>query len=132
MVAEVPGSAGPGRSPVRWHAVADAAGLLALADRAGAAVLAADVPIGLPDRGDPALRRRGTTPAVGRAGRPRCSPRRTAPALAFTRYADARAELPSLSAQSFALVARIRDVGHRPAGSRAAACTTGSWSATRR
>ncbi len=109
VVAEVPGSAGPGRSPVRWHAVADAAGLLALADRVGAAVLAADVPIGLPDRGtrrcDVEARRRLSG---GRASSVFAAPHR--PALAFTRYADARADLPSLSAQSFALVARIRDV----------------------
>lgn len=94
---------------VRWHDAADAAALLALAQELGAAAVAADVPIGLPDGGtrvcdvEARARLRGQTASSVFA----------APARGVLRhrtYAAARAEFPSLSAQSFALVARIRDV----------------------
>jgi predicted RNase H-like nuclease len=76
---------------------------------AGAAAIGVDIPIGLP--------REGARPA-DRAARAFIGPRRSsvfpAPsraALAEATYAAARAVLPSLSAQSFALGAKILEVG---------------------
>ena len=107
VVAEV--GAGAGARGVRWHRASDMAGLLELAAGRGAQALAADVPIGLPEAGTRACdvqaraRLRG-----GGASSVFAAPARAA--LSFARYADARPHLPSLSAQAFALVARVRDV----------------------
>ncbi len=94
---------------VRWHHVVGMAALLDLARSTGAAAVAADVPIGLPERGlrdcDVQARQRLRG---GGASSVFAAPHRGA--LAFDTYAQARARLPSLSAQAFALVARIRDV----------------------
>ncbi len=103
VVAELRGRA------VRWHAVVGARALLALV---GDDVLAADVPIGLPDAGPRACdvaaraRLRGGGASSVFAAPPRA-------VLAHATYAAARPHAPSLSAQSFALVARIRDVDAR-------------------
>jgi predicted RNase H-like nuclease len=104
---------------VRWHLADDASGLLALQDRLGAPVLAVDVPIGLPDAGvrrcdveaRAALRGGGASSVF--AAPPRA-------VLSEATYAAGRAVSPSLSAQSFALVSRIRDVDEalRTAGAR--------------
>ena len=95
--------------PVRWHHVVGMGPLLALADELGAGAVAVDVPIGLPAGGvrasDVAARQRlrgGGSSSVF------ATPHRAA--LAFATYAEARPHLPTLSAQAFALVARIRDV----------------------
>lgn len=110
VVARVGGQAGGEAGPaVRWHLVPDPAALLALLRDTGAAALAVDVPIGLPDEGpracDVAARRRlrgGGTSSVFAA-----PPRRV---LGCRSYAEARPLAPALSAQAFALVPRIRDV----------------------
>ncbi len=91
---------------VRWHDAPDAGALLAMVD---GDVLALDVPIGLPERGlrdaDVAARR---VLAGGRASSVFAAPVRSV--LAHRTYAEARPAHPSLSAQTFGLVARIRDV----------------------
>lgn len=91
---------------LRWHDALDARSLLALV---GNAVLAMDVPIGLPDHGvreaDVEARREL---AGGRASSVFAAPVRGV--LACTTYAQARPAHPSLSAQTFGLVPRIRDV----------------------
>ena len=104
VVAEVPGR---GRS-VRWHVVTGAAALLALADDLGAAALALDVPIGLPEAGTRACDVEARRRLPGRASSVFAAPPRGA--LAHTTYAGARPHVPTLSAQTFALVPRIRDV----------------------
>ncbi|MCW2623230.1 MAG: putative hydrolase, partial [Frankiales bacterium] len=102
VVAEVSGAA------LRWHHVVGAEALAGLADRLGAQAVAVDVPIGLPETGvracdvqARALLRGGGASSVFAAP--------TRPALAERTYARARAAVPSLSAQSFALAERIRD-----------------------
>ncbi len=91
---------------LRWHDAPDARSLLALV---GDGVLAVDVPIGLPDHGvraaDVEARRRL---AGGRASSVFAAPVRGV--LAHRTYAEARPAYPSLSAQTFGLVPRIRDV----------------------
>lgn len=103
VVAEVGGDG------VRWHRADDAHQILALARRLGASAVALDVPIGLPEQGlracDVQARRRLRG---ARASSVFAAPTRGV--LALTSYPDARRYLPSLSAQTFALVARIRDV----------------------
>ncbi len=103
VVAEVSGRG------TAWHFAPDAAALLALADRVGAVAVAADVPVGLPGAGtrpcdvQARARLRGGGASSVFAAPPRA-------ALGFATYAAARPALPSLSAQAFALVARVRDV----------------------
>lgn len=101
---------------VRWHHVTGATALLALADELGADAVAVDVPIGLPEQG---LRRcdvQARARLGGRASAVFAAPVRGA--LAYRTYAEARPHLPAMSAQTFALVARIRDIdaGLRSAG----------------
>jgi predicted RNase H-like nuclease len=91
---------------VRWGWAADTAALLELA---GAAVLAMDVPIGLPSVGqvracDVAARRR----AGARRSSVFAAPPREV--LDCGTYSEARPLAPSLSAQAFGLVPRIREV----------------------
>jgi len=78
--------------------------------RVGAVAIALDVPIGLPDDGvracDVAARR--SLARGGGASSVFAAPTRRV--LSATGYAQARALQPSLSAQSFALVPRIREV----------------------
>ena len=94
---------------VRWHAVVDAEGLLDLAERVGAAAVAADVPVGLPESG---VRRCDVLARSQLGGRAAASvfaaPVRAV--LTARTYGQARALSPSLSAQAHALVPRIRDV----------------------
>lgn len=103
----------------RWHHVVGAVALLALAAELAADALAVDVPIGLPAGGtracDVQARRRLTG---GRASSVFAAPTRAT--LEFGTYAQARPHLPALSAQTFALVPRIRDVDEalRDAGPR--------------
>lgn len=104
VVAEVRDGAG-----LRWHGVVGAAELLALAAALDADAVAVDVPIGLPERGLRAcdvqarVRLRG-----GGASSVFAAPARSA--LGFGTYAEARPSLPTLSAQAYGLVGRIRDV----------------------
>jgi predicted RNase H-like nuclease len=91
-----------------WHHTADTRALLARARSLGAVALALDVPIGLPDEGvrpcDVAARAR-----LGRgASSVFAAPHRSV--LACGSYPEARLAQPSLSAQAFGLVPRIRDV----------------------
>jgi len=96
-------------APVRWHGVVGARAVLELAAEVDADAVALDVPIGLPEDGvrgcdqQARVRLRG-----GGASSVFAAPVR--PALAFRTYAEARPSLPALSAQTFALVERIRDV----------------------
>lgn len=108
-VDEVDGVDGPPGALIRWHLAADAAGLLALADATGAAAVAVDVPIGLPEHGLRACDRVARTRLRGGGASSvfAAPPRRVLPCSS---YAEARALVPSLSAQTWALVARIRDV----------------------
>jgi len=94
---------------LRWEWAADTAALLDLADRIGAAAVAADVPIGLPRVGE---RRPSDGLAAARLGARRSSvfPAPPREVLACPDYAAARAIAPSLSAQAFGLVPRIREV----------------------
>jgi predicted RNase H-like nuclease len=103
VVAEVAGA-----TPVRWHLVTGAAALLVLADEVGAAAVALDVPIGLPA----SRHRRCDREAYEALGARRSSVFMTPPrhVLEHDRYAAARAASPGLTAQSFALISRIRDV----------------------
>lgn len=94
---------------LHWAWAADTSALLALTDDVGAAAAALDVPIGLPATG----RRR----ACDDQARQRLGPRRSSVFAAPPRevlhcatYAQARPLAPSLSAQAFGLVPRIRDV----------------------
>jgi predicted RNase H-like nuclease len=103
VVAEhVPGA------PITWHLVTGAEELLRLADACGAAAVALDVPIGLPAAG----RRRCDEEAYASLGARRSSVFMTPSrhVLEHHRYAAARAASPGLTAQAFALIARIRDV----------------------
>lgn len=94
---------------VRWHGVVGAGELLALAAALDADAVAVDVPVGLPEQG---LRRCDALARErlrgGGASSVFAAPVRSA--LGFRTYAEARPALPSLSAQTFALVERIRDV----------------------
>jgi predicted RNase H-like nuclease len=98
-----------GEGALRWHAARDTAAVLELADEHDADAVALDVPIGLP-----ALGGRRACDDLTRA---RLGPRRSsvfaAPpreVLACGSYAQARPLAPSLSAQAFGLVPRIREV----------------------
>lgn len=98
-----------GEGELHWHWAADTAALLALADEHDADAVALDVPIGLP-----AL---GGTRACDRLARARLGARRSSVFAAPPRevlgcrtYAEARPLAPSLSAQAFGLVPRIREV----------------------
>lgn len=94
-----------------WHYAEDARALLGLAQSLGAARVAVDVPIGLAGSGT----RDADVQARARLGRPASSsvfaaPHRSVLEHVDGSYAEARAHHPSLSAQAFALVRRIKDV----------------------
>ena len=97
-----------GEAPRLWLAP-DTEHLLAVADELGAAAVALDVPIGLPEHG---VRRCDVAARLALAGGGASSvfaaPGRRV--LAAATYAEARALQPSLSAQAFGLVPRIREV----------------------
>jgi predicted RNase H-like nuclease len=84
--------------------------LLPLADELGADAVALDVPIGLPEDGTRAcdVEARRALAGGGRPSSVFAAPSRRV--LAAAGYAEARALQPSLSAQAFGLVPRIRDV----------------------
>jgi predicted RNase H-like nuclease len=98
-----------GEGELSWHAAADTQELLDLADEYEADAVAVDVPIGLPSLGarrmcdDLARRRLG-----GRRSSVFAAPPREV--LGCATYAEARPSAPSLSAQAFGLVPRIRQV----------------------
>lgn len=98
-----------GEGELSWEWAADSDALLALADDLGADALALDVPVGLPALGavrpaDALARRRlGARRSSVFAAPPR-------EVLACSTYAEARPLAPSLSAQAFGLVPRIREV----------------------
>ena len=98
---------GPG-GDLSWDWAADTWALLDLADHLGAVAVAADVPIGLPRVGD---RRPCDRLAAARLGARRSSvfPAPPREVLSCPDYAAARAVAPSLSAQAFGLVPRIRE-----------------------
>ena len=93
---------------VAWHLVTGAAEVLELADAVGAVAVALDVPIGLPADG----RRACDEEAYARLGARRSSVFMTPPrhVLEHLSYGEARATFPSLTAQSYALLSRVRDV----------------------
>ena len=92
-----------------WRWADDTAALLALADEAAAGAVALDVPIGLPPLG--AVRSCDVL-ARARLGARRSSVFAAPPreVLACATYAQARPLAPSLSAQAFGLVPRVREV----------------------
>jgi predicted RNase H-like nuclease len=98
-----------GEGQLSWHAAADTAALLELADEHDADAVALDVPIGLPPLGgrrvcdDLARTRLGARSSSVFAAPPR-------EVLGCGSYAAARPLAPSLSAQAFGLVPRIREV----------------------
>lgn len=98
-----------GEGRLSWHAARDTAELLALADECSADAVALDVPIGLPPVGgrrpcdDLARRRLGARRSSVFAAPPR-------EVLSCRDYAEARPLAPSLSAQAFGLVPRIREI----------------------
>lgn len=98
-----------GEGELSWHAAADTAELLDLAAEHEADGIALDVPIGLPPLGGrracDALAR---TRLTGRASSVFAAPPREV--LTCATYAEARRLAPSLSAQAFGLVPRIREV----------------------
>lgn len=98
-----------GEGELSWHWAADTASLLELADEYDADAVALDVPIGLP-----ALGGRRTCDALSRVRLgARSSSVFSAPpreVIACGSYAEARPVAPSLSAQAFGLVPRIREV----------------------
>ena len=98
-----------GEGELSWHAAADTAVLLDLADEYDADAVAMDVPIGLPALG---ARRPCDDLARARLGLRRSSVFAAPPreVLSCARYAEARPIAPSLSAQAFGLVPRIREV----------------------
>ena len=98
-----------GEGELSWHGAADTASLLALADEHDADAVALDVPIGLPALGG---RRACDDLARQRLGARRSSVFAAPPreVLACRSYAEARPLAPSLSAQAFGLVPRIREV----------------------
>jgi predicted RNase H-like nuclease len=98
-----------GEGELSWHEAADTAALLELADEHSADAVAMDVPIGLAPL--------GTTRACDVLARQRLGARSSsvfaAPpreVLSCSTYAEARPLAPSLSAQAFGLVPRIREV----------------------
>src|SRR5205085_8088110 len=93
---------------VTWHLLTGAAAVLELADAVGAQAVALDVPIGLPADG----RRPCDVLAYARLGARRSSVFMTPPrhVLEHFSYGDARAASPSLTAQAYALLSRVRDV----------------------
>ncbi len=98
-----------GKGKLSWHGAEDTSGLLALAREYDADAVALDVPIGLPPLGG---RRACDDLARLRLGARRSSVFAAAPreVLACGSYAEARPLAPSLSAQAFGLVPRIREV----------------------
>lgn len=92
---------------LRWHHVVGVRALLGLAAERGAAALAMDVPIGLRD-GVRECDRLARARLPGAASSVFAAPSRAV--LACQTYAQARTLQPSLSAQAFGLVPRIRDV----------------------
>jgi predicted RNase H-like nuclease len=99
-------AAGP--AGLSWHHVVGAEALRALADSFGAVAVAVDVPLGLTSAGP----RGCDTAARAFLGGRAASSIFPAPArsvLGCHSYAEARQLQPSLSAQAWALVARIRD-----------------------
>jgi predicted RNase H-like nuclease len=98
-----------GEGGLSWHAAADTAALLDLATEHSADAVALDVPIGLPALG---ARRACDDLARQRLGARRSSVFAAPPreVLACRSYAEARPLAPSLSAQAFGLVPRIREV----------------------
>jgi predicted RNase H-like nuclease len=106
-------SAGP--EGLRWHLAVGAAQLLELADSLGAASVAVDIPIGLTEAGP---RDCDTAARAFLGGRAAATvfPAPARAVLGVSSYAEARAVQPSLSAQAYGLVARIRDVDQVCAG----------------
>ena len=98
-----------GEGGLSWHAAADTDALLELADEHEADAVAVDVPIGLPALGG---RRACDDLARGHLGARRSSVFAAPPreVLGCATYAEARPVAPSLSAQAFGLVPRIREV----------------------
>ncbi|MCW2607704.1 MAG: hypothetical protein JWO60_2397 [Frankiales bacterium] len=98
-----------GEGDLSWEWAPDTRALLALADELEADAVALDVPIGLPALG---AVRPADALARGRLGARRSSVFAAPPreVLACASYADARPLAPSLSAQAFGLVPRIREV----------------------
>ena len=98
-----------GEGELSWHAARDTAVLLALADEYDADAVALDVAIGLPSLGG---RRACDDLARARLGARRSSVFAAPPreVLECASYAEARPLAPSLSAQAFGLVPRIREV----------------------
>jgi predicted RNase H-like nuclease len=98
-----------GEGQLSWHAAADTAALLELADEHDADAVALDVPIGLPVLGG---RRACDELTRARLGLRRSSVFAAPPreVLGCASYAEARPLAPSLSAQAFGLVPRIREV----------------------
>lgn len=98
-----------GGGDLMWEWAPDTSALLALADDVEADAVALDVPIGLPALGDV---RPADAEARARLGARRSSVFAAPPreVLACASYADARPLAPSLSAQAFGLVPRIREV----------------------
>lgn len=98
-----------GEQLLSWAWADDTGAVLALTDELDAAAVALDVPIGLPALG---ARRRCDDLARARLGARRSSVFAAPPreVLECRSYAQARPVAPSLSAQAFALVPRIREV----------------------
>ncbi|MCU1672187.1 MAG: hypothetical protein JWN77_300 [Frankiales bacterium] len=98
-----------GEGELSWHWADDTGELLALADEYTADAIALDVPIGLPALGG---RRECDGLAAKRLGARRSSvfPAPPRAVLDCADYAAARVIWPSLSAQTFGLVPRIRQV----------------------
>jgi predicted RNase H-like nuclease len=98
-----------GEGELSWHAARDTAALLELADEHDAGAVALDVPIGLPALGG---RRACDDLTRARLGARRASvfPAPPREVLGCATYAQARPLAPSLSAQAFGLVPRIREV----------------------
>jgi predicted RNase H-like nuclease len=97
-----------GDRPVTWHLVTGATELLALAKARAAAAVAVDVPIGLPASGERACDLKARKRLGARRASVFMTPPRTL--LEHSTYLAARTALPSLTAQAFALLARVRDV----------------------
>ena len=98
-----------GEGQLSWQAARDTAALLELADEHDADAVALDAPIGLPALGG---KRACDDLTRARLGARRSSVFAAPPreVLACSTYAEARPLAPSLSAQAFGLVPRIREV----------------------
>ncbi|MDT7544275.1 MAG: hypothetical protein QOE99_385 [Actinomycetota bacterium] len=98
-----------GERELSWGWASDTSVLLAMADEYDADAVALDVPIGLPPLGG---RRSCDALAAARLGARRSSvfPAPPREVLTCVDYASARVVAPSLSAQAFGLVPRIREV----------------------